>query len=51
MKKLSTATILAIIIALFVAAGALASFNNGNFETGDFTGWTKERPIKMAGCL
>jgi hypothetical protein len=41
MKKLGLATVSAITIALFMATGVLAIFfNNGNFESGDWTpGW------------
>lgn len=33
------------IIALFLPTGVLALFNNGGFEGGDFTGWTKSTYI------
>lgn len=41
MKKFSFATLLALCSALLVITAALAAISNGNFETGDFTGWVK----------
>ncbi|MBI5825396.1 MAG: hypothetical protein HZB18_15315 [Chloroflexi bacterium] len=41
MKKLSFSTLLALCSALLVITAALAAISNGNFETGDFTGWIK----------
>ncbi len=42
MKKFSSAIGLALVATLLVFTVAFAMFNNGNFETGNFTGWTKE---------
>jgi hypothetical protein len=41
MKKLGTASALALLLTLLFTSIVLAIVNNGNFETGDFTGWTK----------
>ncbi|MBL8062408.1 MAG: S-layer homology domain-containing protein [Anaerolineales bacterium] len=41
MKKFSSATVLAILGAVLVFSIAFAVVGNGNFETGDYTGWTK----------
>jgi len=40
---LTTATL------LFLSASAFAIFNNGGFETGDFTGWTKSTFVNNGG--
>lgn len=40
MKKAKIALFIAVIASLLMATGALAAFVNGNFETGDFSGWT-----------
>ncbi len=38
-------------MALLIATGAFATdFTNGGFETGDFTGWTKNGG-QFTGCL
>lgn len=42
MKKLSFATLLAVLIAILAVTAALAAFNNGDFEAGTFNGWTQE---------
>lgn len=42
MKKLSFATLLAVLIATLAVTAALAAFTNGDFETGTFGGWTQE---------
>ncbi len=41
MKKFSFATLLALCSALLVVTVVLAAISNGDFETGDFTGWAK----------
>ena len=41
MKKFSSAIGLALVAALLVATVAFALITNGDFETGDFSGWTK----------
>lgn len=51
MKKLSIATVTAVIIALLVSTVAFALFNNGNFENGDFTGWIKDATQLNGGIL
>jgi hypothetical protein len=51
MKKLSTATLVAIIAALLVATAAFAAFTNGNFENGNFTGWGKDITNQNGGIL
>ena len=51
MKKLSTATTIAILMALLVATAALAMFTNGNFEVGDFSGWVKDIANKNGGIV
>lgn len=40
-KRISTATLIAVAAAVLIVTAASALFNNGNFETGDWTGWTK----------
>lgn len=40
MKKLGLATVMAILGALLIVTVAWAAFTNGDFETGDFTGWS-----------
>ena len=42
MKKIKFSIVLAVIASLLLATGALALFTNGNFEAGDFSGWTQE---------
>ena len=51
MKKLSIATVVAVITALLIATAAFAMFSNGNFETGDFTGWIKDATNQNGGIL
>lgn len=51
MKKLSIATMVAVIAALLVATVAFAMFNNGNFEMGDFTGWVKDATYLNGGIV
>jgi hypothetical protein len=51
MKKLSIATIVAVLAALLVATVAFAMFTNGNFENGDFTGWVKDANYLNGGIL
>lgn len=41
MKKLSWASLFSMICALAIVSSVLALVSNGNFETGDFTGWSK----------
>ncbi len=41
MKKIGTASLVAMIAALLMFTIAFAIVGNGNFETGDFTNWTK----------
>ncbi|MBI3152848.1 MAG: hypothetical protein HYZ21_11985, partial [Chloroflexi bacterium] len=41
MKKFSIASLLALFSALLVITSVLALISNGDFETGDFTGWAK----------
>lgn len=41
MNKVFYSFVLAVLLALLAATVAFALFTNGNFETGDFTGWTK----------
>lgn len=43
MKKLGLATFVTIVGALLVVTVAFALFANGDFETGDYTGWTKSQ--------
>ncbi|MBI5825397.1 MAG: hypothetical protein HZB18_15320 [Chloroflexi bacterium] len=45
MKKFSMASLLALFSAILVVTSVLALISNGNFETGDFTGWTKTTGI------
>lgn len=47
MKKISLSSFLAIIGAFLIITTALALISNGNFETGDFTGWTKTTGINV----
>jgi hypothetical protein len=49
MKKLSIALFLAVIAALLVVTVAFAIFANGDFETGTFSGWTKDLTYKTGG--
>ncbi len=42
MKKLSFATLVAVLIATLAVTAALAAFTNGDFEAGTFNGWTQE---------
>ena len=51
MKKLGIATIVAVIAALLIATAVFAMFSNGNFETGDFTGWVKDATNQNGGIL
>ena len=51
MKKLSIATMVAVIAALLVATVAFAMFTNGNFEAGTFTGWLKDTTNQNGGIL
>ncbi|MBI3173792.1 MAG: IPT/TIG domain-containing protein [Chloroflexi bacterium] len=51
MKKFSSAIGLALVAALLVFTVAFAMFSNGNFETGDFTGWTKDATYLNAGIV
>ena len=51
MKKFSSAIGLALVAALLVVTVAFAMFNNGNFETGDFTGWDKDATYLNGGIL
>lgn len=41
MKKISSATIMAILSAVLIFSIAYALVGNGDFEAGDYTGWTK----------
>ena len=41
MKQIFRSFVLALIAALLAATAVFALITNGNFETGDFTGWTK----------
>jgi hypothetical protein len=45
MKKISSATLFAILSAILIFSTALAAITNGNFENGDWTGWTKSTGI------
>jgi Bacterial Ig domain len=45
MKKISTATLFALLTALLIFSTVLAAITNGNFENGDWTGWTKSTGI------